>query len=88
MNDNTGEWFRTIIRVWQGCHLSPTVFNIFLERTVFDALEEHKWKAGGSCFTTLRLTDGTDILAKEEQKLEALNEKNPVDKPPHGIKYR
>ena len=30
MNGSIGEWFRTAIRVRQGCLLSPTLFNIFL----------------------------------------------------------
>ena len=32
INGNIGEWFRTTIGVRQGCLLSPTFFNIFLER--------------------------------------------------------
>ena len=41
MNGSIGEWFRTTVGVRQGCLLSPTLFNIFLERIMYDALEEH-----------------------------------------------
>ena len=39
MNGSTGEWFGTTVGVGQGCLLSPTLFNIFLERIMSDALE-------------------------------------------------
>ena len=41
MNGSIGEWFRTTVRVRQGCLLSPTLFNSFLEWIMSDALEEH-----------------------------------------------
>ena len=34
MNGSIGERFRTTVGVRQGCHLSPTLFNIFLERII------------------------------------------------------
>ena len=33
-NGSTGEWFRTTVGVRQGCLLTPTLFNIFLENHV------------------------------------------------------
>ena len=41
-NGSIGDWFRTTVGVQQGCLLSPiTLFNIFLERAMTDALEGH-----------------------------------------------
>ena len=67
---------RTTVGVRQGCLLPPTLFNIFLEWIMGDALEEHdgKVRIGGRNITNLRFADAIDALAEEEQELEALVE--------------
>ena len=74
MSGSIGEWFRTTVGVRQGCLLSPTLFNIFLERLISDVPEEHNVKVniGGRNITKRRFADDIDALAKEEQELEAL----------------
>ena len=71
-----GEWFRIIIGVRQGCLLSHTLFNIFLDRIMSDALVESDGKVciASRNITNLRFADDRDALAKEKQELEVLVE--------------
>ena len=66
-----GKWFHTSVGVRQGCLLSPTLFNIFLERIMTDALEDHNGTVsiGGRTITNLRFADDIDGLAGNEQEL-------------------
>ena len=70
-NSSIGDWFRTTLGVRQGCLLSPTLFNIFLERIMTDALEDHDGTVsiGGRTITNLRFADDIDSLAGEEEEL-------------------
>ena len=70
-NSSIGDWFRTTVGVRQGCLLSPTLFNIFLERSITDALEDHEGTVsiGGRTITNLRFADGIDGLAGDEEEL-------------------
>ena len=70
-DNNIGEWFRTTTGVRQGCLLSPTLFYIFLERRMADALEEHERTVSieGRTITNLRFADDIDSLAGQEQEL-------------------
>ena len=62
--------------VRQRCLLSPTLFNIFLERIMTDALEDHEGTViiGGRTITNLRFADDIYGLAGEEEELANLVE--------------
>ena len=76
MNGSAVEWFRITVRIRPGCLLSPTHFNIFLEKIMSDALEEHDRKVsiGGRTITNQRFADDIDALVEDEQELEVLAE--------------
>ena len=76
-NSSIEDWFRTTVGVRQGCLLSPTLFNIFLERIVTNALENHQGTVsiGGRTITNLRFADDIDGLAGDEQELVNLVER-------------
>ena len=75
-DNDIGEWFRTTTAVRQGCLLPPpppppTLFNIFLERLMAEALEDHEETVsmGGRTITNLRFADDIGALAGQEQEL-------------------
>ena len=77
MNGSIWEWFRTTMGERQGCLLSLTFFNIFLERIMSDDLEEHDGKVSlGAEIHVLPICGLplTDALAEEEPELKALVE--------------
>ena len=67
-NGSIGGRFRATVGVRQGCLLSPTPFDSFLERIVSDDLEEHDGKVSvdGRNITNLRFADDIDALAVED----------------------
>ena len=52
-------WFQTTVGVQQGCLLTPTLSNIYLERIMTDALEDHEGTVsiGGRTITNLCSAD-------------------------------
>ena len=62
------DWFRTTAGVRQECLLPPNRFNIFSERIMTDALEDHEGtvRIGGRTITNLRFADDIVGLAGEE----------------------
>ena len=73
LNGDIGDWFRTTVGVRQGCLLSPTLFNIFLERIMTDALEDHQGTVsiGGRTITNLRFADEIASLVDRLDKTSA-----------------
>ena len=74
LNGDIGDWFRTTVGVRQGCLLSLNLFNIFLERIMTDALEDHQGTVsiGGRTITNLRFANDIDGLAGKEEELASL----------------
>ena len=87
-NGSIGDWFSTTVGVRQGCLLSPTLFNIFLEGIMTDALEDHEGTVsiGGRTITNLRFADDIDGLAGEEEELANLVQR--LTKPPQPTTWR
>ncbi len=69
-NGSIGDCFRTTVGVRQRCLLSPTLFNIFLERIMTDALKDHEGTVSikGRTITKLRFGDDVDGLVGEEEE--------------------
>ena len=88
INGTLADWFRTTICVRQGCILSPTLFNIFLEEIMTEALEKHHGTVsiGGKTITNLRFADDIDGLAGEKRNWR--HWPNAWIQPPEGMAWR
>ena len=70
-NGSVGEWLKTTVGVRQGCLLSSTLFNIFLEGNMTGPLEDHKESVsiGGRAITNLCFAYDVDAPAGKEEEL-------------------
>ena len=69
-NGSKREWFRTTAGARQGCLLSPTLLNIFLERIMCEALDDHEGSVsiGGRLIANFRFADDIVVNAEEEEE--------------------
>ena len=69
-NGSTEEWFRTTVGVRQRCLLSSTLFNMFLEKIMCEALDDHGCSViiGGRLITNFRFVDDIVVNAEEEEE--------------------
>lgn len=79
INNNTGMPFYSTVGFRQGCQLSHTFFNIYLEKIMIDALQvqDHKTSIsiGGRRICNLRFTNDIDLMVGSNQVLEQLTDK-------------
>jgi len=82
VNGEDTEYFRTTKGCRQGCILSPTLFLFYLEKIVNEALETHNGviKIGERILNNLKFADDTDLIDKDQLKLQdfilIINEKS------------
>ena len=71
----TTDWFQIGKGVWQGCVLSPCLFNLYAEYIMRNfGLEEAQdgIKIAGRNINNLRYADGTTLMAESEEELKSL----------------
>lgn len=74
LNNQVGEYFKTTVGVRQGCLLSPTLFNLFLENIMRETL--HNFHStisiGGRITNNLRFADDIDLMGGSNNELQDL----------------
>jgi len=72
---STGEWFQIEKGVHQGCTLSPCLFNLYAEYTMWNARlaeAQAEIKIAGRSINNLRYADDTTQMAENEEELKSL----------------
>ena len=74
LNNQIGEHFKTTVGVRQGCLLSPTLFNLFLENIMRETLHDFQStiSIGGRVVSNLRFADDIDLMAGSNPELQDL----------------
>jgi len=87
LHGEIGGDFNNSVGVRQGCLLSPVLFNIFLERIVQEALQEHETSItlGGQRICNLRFADDIDLMAGSNQELQELTDRLASSAANYGI---
>ena len=85
----TTDWLQIGKGVYQGCILSPCLFNLYAEYIMRNAgLEEAQAgiKTTGKNINNLRYADGTTLMAESEEELESLLMKVKEESEKNGLK--
>lgn len=77
LNSQIGDYFKTTVGVRQGCLLSPTLFNLFLEMIMRETLHgfQSTISIGGRTINNLRFADDIDLLGGSKQELQELTKR-------------
>ena len=77
LNNEVGDYFNTTVGVRQGCLLSPTLFNLFLENIMRETLHgfESTISIGGRVVSNLRFADDIDLMGGSNSELQDLTDR-------------